>query len=116
MAGNKLEFETKSTKVIIDYDKCEAAKKNVPDPECGFACVKADRIYDRNVLKNQDNRPVLTVSKDHAKKTSNESLSWEYACSQTGNNAIKILIPFPGLKEYRKKMKLEGGDTIVDHS
>jgi hypothetical protein len=115
MGGNKLEFGTKSTKVIIDYDQCEAAQKNVANPKCGFACVKADRMYDRSVLKIQGNRPVLTVSEDHAKKMSNESLSWEYACNLTGNNAIRILIPFPGLREYREKMKLKGGDTIVDH-
>ena len=51
MPENRLEFETKSMKVIIDYLKCEPARKNTADPRCGFACVKADRMYDRGVLR-----------------------------------------------------------------
>ncbi|MGD0623263.1 MAG: ATP-grasp domain-containing protein [Thermodesulfobacteriota bacterium] len=114
-AGNTLEFETRCTKVRIDYDKCEPAQKKTADPKCGFACVKADRMYDRNILRIENNRPILAVSKEEAKRASNESLSWEYACNRTKNEAIRILVPFPGLKEYRKKMNLEGGDSIVDH-
>jgi hypothetical protein len=102
-------------KVIIDYGKCEPARKNTASPLCGFACVKADRMYDRSVLRIEGNRPVLTGSPSDAKKNSNESLSWEYACRATGNDAIKILIPFPGLGAYRKKMNLTGGESIVDH-
>ncbi len=115
MTGNRLEFQTKCTKVILDYDKCEAARTKTTNPQCGFACVKADRMYDRNVLRIEGNRPVLAVSPEEAKRASNESLSWEYACLMTGNGAIQILVPFPGLKEYRNRMKLEGGDSIVDH-
>jgi hypothetical protein len=115
MAGDRLEFETKTMKVVIDYGKCEPAKKNTAAPLCGFACVKADRMYDRGVLRIEGNRPVLAGSPEDVKKNSNESLSWEYACQATGNDAIRILIPFPGLKEYRKKMNLIGGETIVDH-
>jgi hypothetical protein len=114
-AGNTLEFETRCTKVRIDYDKCEPAQKKTADPKCGFACVKADRMYDRNILRIENNRPILAVSKEEAKRASNESLSWEYACNRTKNEAIRILVPFPGLKEYRRKMNLEGGDSIVDH-
>jgi len=67
------------------------------------------------VLRIEGNRPVLVGSPEDAKKNSNESLSWEYACRATGNDAIQILIPFPGLKEYREKMNLMGGETLVDH-
>ncbi len=51
MAEDRLEFETKTMKVIIDYGKCEPARKNTAAPLCGFACVKADRMYDRGVLR-----------------------------------------------------------------
>ena len=115
MPEERLEFETKSMKVIIDYLRCEPARKNTADPRCGFACVKADRMYDRGVLRIEGNKPVLAGSREDAKKNSNESLSWEYACQATDNDAIKILIPFPGLKDYRKRMNLMGGETIVDH-
>jgi hypothetical protein len=108
MKGEKLEFETKCMKVVIDYEKCEAAKKGTPGPLCGFACVKADRMYDRNILRIDGNRPVLSLSKGEVKKTSNESLSWEYACDRTGNEAIRIDIPFPGIAEYRGKMNIGG--------
>jgi hypothetical protein len=115
MAEDRLEFETKTMKVIIDYGKCEPARKNTVMPLCGFACIKADRMYDRGVLRIASNRPVLAASREEVKKNSNESLSWEYACRATGNEAIRILIPFPGLKAYREKMHLTGGETIVDH-
>ncbi len=111
----KLEFETKGARVILDYGKCEPAKKNTPNPKCEFACVKADRMYDRNVLRIEGNRPILALSPADAKKASNESLSWEYACNTAGNGAFTIIIPFPGLKAYREKMNLQGGETIVDH-
>ncbi len=106
MTAEKLTFETICTTVTIDYSKCEPAINNTSNPECGFACVKADRLYDRNILKIEGNRPVLAVSPEEAKKRSNESLSWEYADRVTGNHAIEIKVKFPGLEEYRKKMNL----------
>ena len=104
MTVDKLEFETRCMTVVIDYGKCEAAKGNSPNPNCGFACVKADRMYDRNIIKINGNQPVLAVPKEAVKKASNESLSWEYACNSTGNCAIKIAVDFPGIYDFRKKM------------
>ena len=72
-------------------------------------------MYDRGILKIEGNRPVLAGSPEDAQKNSNESLCWEYACNCTGNRAITIRIPFPGLRQYREKMNLPGGDTLVDH-
>jgi hypothetical protein len=106
MTAEKLTFETICTTVTIDYSKCEPAINSTSNPKCGFACVKADRLYDRNILKIEGNRPVLAVSPEEAKKRSNESLSWEYADRVTGNHAIEIKVKFPGLEEYRKKMNL----------
>ena len=102
MGNNKLKFRTKCMTTIIDYDKCEPAKNNTSTPSCGFACVKADRMYDRSLLRIEGNRPVLAVPKEAAKRISNESLSWEYACSAVGINAIEIIVDFPGLEKYRK--------------
>lgn len=97
-------------KTTIDYTKCEPAVKNTSDPGCGFACVKADRMYDRGLLRIDGNKPVLAPSEEVAKRISNESLSWEYACNASGNRAIRIDVSFPGLKEYRNKMGLRGGE------
>ncbi|MCK4824786.1 hypothetical protein KA005_54035 [bacterium] len=104
MGSNKLKVRTKTMTSIIDYDKCEPAKNNTSNPSCGFACIKADRMYDRSIIRIEGNRPVLAVSEEAAKKMSNESLSWEYACNAAGNNAIQIIVDFPGLEEYRKKI------------
>jgi succinyl-CoA synthetase beta subunit len=105
MGGNKLEFATRSMKTTIDYDKCEPAKNNTSNPSCGFACVKADRLYDRGILRIEGNRPVLAVSEEAAHKMSNESLSWEYACNAVGMSAVAITIDFPGLEAYRKRLR-----------
>lgn len=106
---NELAFETRCMKTLLRYDKCEPALKNTSNPSCGFSCVKADRMFDRGLLRIEGNRPVLAISKEDAKRVSNESLSWEYACQATGNDAIRIEVAFPGLSEYKKKMGLKGG-------
>jgi len=110
MAEDKLEFQTRCTFVTIDYTKCEPASEQKSNPRCGFACVKADRMYDRNILRIKDYRPVLAVPREDVRRLSNESLSWEYACNTSGRSAIEILVPFPGLGEYRRKMNLPGGE------
>ena len=104
MSASKLEFRTRCTTTIIDYDKCEPAKTNVSNPTCGFVCVKADRMYDRNILRIYNNRPVLAVPEEAVQKMSNESLSWEYACNAVGIGAIEIRVDFAGLEEYRKSI------------
>jgi len=104
MGNNKLAFRTRCTTIVIDYDKCEPAKENTSEPSCGFACVKADRMYDRSILKIEGNRPVLAVSEEAAQRMSNESLSWEYACNAVGIGAIEITVDFPGIEEYREKV------------
>ncbi len=101
--NNELRIRTRCTTTIIDYSKCEPAVQNTSEPSCGFACVKADRMYDRNILRVEGNRPVLAVPEEMVQKVSNESLSWEYACDAAGNGAIWTIVDFEGLEEYRKK-------------
>jgi len=103
MGENKLVFKTRCTTTIIEYDKCEPAMAQTLNPSCGFACVKADRTYDRNILKIEACRPVLANSPEATMKNSNESLSWEYACRAVGRNAINITVDYPGIEEYRTK-------------
>ena len=62
MTEEKLEFEIRTGKITIDYSRCEPAIKNSLEPSCGFACVKACRLYGRNVLRIEGNIPVLTVT------------------------------------------------------
>jgi hypothetical protein len=103
MKENMLVFRTRCTKVTINYDECEPAIKKTIMPECGFSCVKADRIYDRNILKIEGYKPVLAKKPEDVEKSSNESLSWEFACKAEGKNAINIEVDYPGLEDLRKR-------------
>ncbi len=81
-----LAFKTRTCEIIIHYDKCIA-------PKCKFACVKADRLYGRNVLKIVDSKPVLAVPPGEASRLCNECLACEINCNWSGGGAIKINIP-----------------------
>jgi hypothetical protein len=103
MVANRLEFWARKIKITIDYDRCEPATKNNSEPSCGFACVKACRLYGRNILKIEGNKPVLAiVDPGEIKRLDNECLSCEYHCWLHGTNCIHIEIPLEGLDEYRK--------------
>jgi hypothetical protein len=105
MTENKLIFDvSRGMKITIDYNRCEPAKNNDPNPRCGFACVKADRLYGRNALKIENNRPVLSnPNPKEIVRLCNECLACEYDCELYGNNCISIEISMPELEEYRKK-------------
>ncbi|MEM3112277.1 MAG: hypothetical protein QXY90_04485 [Candidatus Anstonellales archaeon] len=104
METNRLEFEARKIKITIDYDRCEPAQKNIDNPLCGFACVKACRLYGRNILKIEGNRPVLAITDpEEIKRLDNECLSCEYQCSLKGTGCIAIDIPLPGIEDYREK-------------
>ena len=90
----KLEFETKKTHVTFDYGRCIPAEQGTSQPSCGFACVKACRLYGRNILKIENNKPVLAVSDpDEIKRLDNECLACEYQCQLKGHGCIHIDIP-----------------------
>ena len=103
-----LEFEIRTGKIIIDYSRCEPVVKNTSTPSCGFACVKADRLYGRNVLRITKNRPELTVPPKEAIRLCNECLGCEHDCTFFGSNCIQIQLPIFG-KDNEKNHK-SGGD------
>ncbi len=82
----ELRFKTRTAEVIIDYNKCIA-------PDCGFACIKACRLYGRNVLKIEGGKPKLAVSPEEAVRLDNECLACEIYCSWYGNSAIEVRVP-----------------------
>lgn len=91
---HKLEFESLTGRVIIDYGTCG---------DCGkYECVKACSLCGRGILRVQDGRPVLTVSQDDAKRRCIECLACEIQCLLKANGAIKIELPILGLDEYRR--------------
>ena len=88
-------FETRKTKIRIDYNRCIPAKENISNPSCGFACIKACRLYGRNILKIENNKPVLAVTdEEEIKRLDNECISCEYNCERFGPGCISIEIPF----------------------
>ena len=105
MAADNLRFEAKKIRVTIDYKRCEPATENTSNPSCGFACVKACRLYGRNILKIEGNKPVLAVvDLEEIKRLDNECLSCEYHCGVRGTRCISIEIPLAGIEEYRKEI------------
>lgn len=108
MTARKLEFDTRTSVITIDYSRCEPATKNTSAPACGFACIKACRLYGRNILKIENNKPVLAVTDaEGIKRLDNECLSCEYACWSQGTGCIHIELPLPGIEEYRRKTLAE---------
>lgn len=95
----RLEFEFRTGRVIIDYDRCIA-------PECSFACIKADRLYGRGVLKIEGGKPVLAVSREEAKRLCNECLACETDCEIYGSRALRIELPLFGLEDYRRRLNV----------
>jgi len=94
MGDTRLRFETRKTKITIDYSRCIPAKENVSNPSCGFACIKACRLYGRNILKIENNKPVLAVTdEEEIKRLDNECISCEYNCQRFGSGCISIEIP-----------------------
>lgn len=86
-----LKFDSRKTTITIDYDRCLPAAENTSTPSCGFACVKACRLYGRNVLKIENNRPVLAVTDpEEIKRLDNECMSCEYQCQQKGPGCIHV--------------------------
>lgn len=105
MGANQLEFEAKKIKITIDYDRCEPATKNTSQPSCKFACVKACRLYGRNILKIEGNKPVLAVTNpEEIKRLDNECISCEFNCWVNGTSCIQIEIPLVGIDEYRSEV------------
>jgi len=105
MASDQLNFQTKKIRITIDYSRCEPATKNTSNPTCGFACVKACRLYGRNILKIEGNKPVLAVTDPkEIERLDNECVSCEYQCWARGTNCIRIEIPLPGMEEYRREV------------
>ncbi len=92
-ASDPLVFESRKCTITVDYDRCLPAGENNSEPACGFACVKACRLMGRNILKIENNRPVLAVTDpEEIKRLDNECLACEYNCSVHGPGCIQITV------------------------
>jgi hypothetical protein len=89
MAG--LEFEFRTGRVVIDYDRCKHCTS--------YACVKADSIFGTSILRIQDGKPALVTSPEEAKRRCNECLGCEIYCQSYGKKGIKIVLETFGLEK-----------------
>jgi len=80
-----LEVRTRTGRLVLDYDKCVA-------PKCDYACVKADRIFGRGVLKIEGGLPKIAVDSDEVVRLCNECLACEIYCEFFGGNAIRLIV------------------------
>ena len=92
-ASEQLVFDSRRCTTAVDYSRCLPASQDTSEPACGFACVKSCRLMGRNILKIENNRPVLAVTDpEEIKRLDNECLSCEYNCSVHGPGCIKITV------------------------
>jgi succinyl-CoA synthetase beta subunit len=88
-------FETLTGKVAFDRTKCAACKTKGCVEACG-----------PKILKLEDGKPVLAIGKDEAKKGKcTECLACEIYCKYHEQDAITIVLPIPGLREYRERLR-----------
>jgi len=81
------EFEFRTGKVSIDYEKCKDCKS--------YACVKACSLYGRAILRIRDGKPVLSVNPEEAKRLCIECLACELQCEFKGKKGLKLDLPMP---------------------
>ena len=87
-------FATMTGAVHIDHDKCSSCASR----GCIEACAP-------NILKLENDRPVLAVSEEEAGKGKcTECLACEIFCGFHEQKAIHIHLPIPGLGAYREKL------------
>ena len=87
-------FETVTGKITIDHSQCMDCKTKGCIQACG-----------PKILKLESGKPVLAITAEEAKKGKcTECLACEIYCRFHAENAIFIILPIPGLNEYRKKL------------
>jgi succinyl-CoA synthetase beta subunit len=87
-------FDTATGRISIDQSKCVSCVSK----GCVDACAP-------EILKLKEGKPVLAVSEEDAKKGKcTECLACEIFCQFHEQNAICILMPIPGLQEYRDRL------------
>ncbi len=87
-------IETLTGKIWIDHAACEKCESK----PCIEACAAG-------VLKLEDGKPVIALEPEDVKKGKcTECLACEIACQFHGNKGLHIVLPIPGLAEYREKL------------
>lgn len=88
-------FELRTGEVRIDRSKCQGCTT--------FACIEGCNYFGRGILHLVEGKPELKIAPEEAKRRCNECLACEWACANQGQKAITIILPIPGLEEYKKR-------------
>jgi len=87
-------FQTMTGSIHVETAKCETCTSKA----CIESCIP-------KILKDENGSPRLAIDIKEAKKGKCiECLACELACMSKGNQALKIVLPIEGLKEYREKI------------
>jgi len=96
--GDEYSFTTITGIVYIEHNICNKCKTK--------GCIDACKY---NVLKLEDGKPVLAIDREDAEKGKcTECLACEIYCNFHEKGALTIVLPIPGLKEYR--------EGIIEHN
>ena len=93
------EFQFRTGKVIIDYEKCRSCES--------YACVDACARLGGNLFEVEDGKPVLIQTPGEAQRRCIEDLTYELYCQSHGNKGLEIVLDMFGLNEYRQKIRLD---------
>ncbi len=88
-------FESMTGRITYDHAICDTCQSKI----CIETCV-------RGILKLENGRPVLAISREEAKKgRCVECLACEVECHFEGAGGGYVHLPIPGLEEYRARIK-----------
>ena len=93
------EFQFRTGKVIIDYEKCRGCES--------YACVDACARFGGSLFEVKDGKPVLIQTPEEAQRRCIEDLTCELYCQSHGNKGLEIVLDMFGLNEYRQKIRLD---------
>jgi len=92
--GDEYSFETMTGTIYIDHNACNKCKTRGCIDTCKY-----------NVLKLENGKPVLAIDRENAKRGKcTECLACEIYCNFHEKGALNIVLPIPGLKEYRERI------------
>ena len=95
-------FEFRTGRVSIDHAKCDGCTS--------FACAKACNLYGSGILRIDNGRPVLAIPPEEAKRRCTECLACEVGCHLRGRQAITIILPIAGLKEFKGMVHVDSAE------
>lgn len=104
MAGNILEVEFMTGKIVIDLEKCKQCKTKACVAACSSQIFKPDgRVVSLNMTNEEIRKGGCT-----------ESLACELECQLRGEGGLSLVLPMPEFDRYAEMMKESGQRMIYE--